>query len=171
MNLGINFEGLSKPQLITRLTAAIWNDGFGCFTRAGFEKVIWPEIVGRARHIVYLDVNDVKKINDLHGTYDVFNEMMRQALASMRSDDYVASQWNSGDEFLIALCETDQPKNDRRQRLDPEAFIERLTAELDKQGLAAIFWFGPVVHQDLVSNVKPMADKVLEIKKQRGISR
>ena len=169
--MNITFEDLSKPQLINRLTAAIWNDGFGCFNRSGFEKVIWPDIVGRAHSIIYFDVDGVHDLNKLHKTYDVFNWMMHQVLATIRSSDYVAAQWNSGDEFLIVLCDAPKTANDRRQQLDPQSIVDRLTAELAKHGLTAIFQFCQVSHQDLISNVKPMADKVLEIKEQTGRAR
>ena len=169
--MNLMFDDLSKPQLISRLTSAIWNDGFGCFNRAGFEKVVWPTIVGRAQFIIYFDVDGVHDLNKLHKTYDVFNWMMRQVLATIRSSDYVAAQWNSGDEFLITICEQSNTADDRRQDLDPQTIIDRLTAEMAKQNLTAIFQFCAVTHQDLISNVKPMADKVLEIKEQTGRGR
>lgn len=162
----MNIDDLNKQQLQALVHRLAWNDGFGCHTRAGFEQMIWPEIVGRARWIVYFDVDGVHALNESFGSYEPVNAMIRQVLSSVRSTDVVAGQLYSGDEFLVCLCDSDE-----RAALDPQGLVDRLTAELAKHNLTAIFAIVPVTSQDLISNVKPAADRVLELKKQRGVTR
>src|SRR5690242_20388054 len=89
-----------QEELIHKLA---WNDGFGCHTRAGFEHMVWPEIASKARWIVYFDVNGMHALNETFGSYEPVDAMIKQVLTSIRSTDYVAGQWKSGDEFLICL--------------------------------------------------------------------
>jgi hypothetical protein len=143
-----------------------WNDGFGCYNRKGFEKMKWPEIAARARFIVYFDIDGMHELNEAHGGYEPVDAMIRQVLASVRSSDYVAGQWKSGDEFLICITE-----NEKRDSMDPEGMIQRLTEEFAKVGMSATFAFVPVKSTDLLENVQPAVDKVYELKKARGASR
>jgi len=149
-----------------------WNDGFGCYTRNGFEKLIWPEIADRARYIIYFDVDGMHALNDLYQGYDVADAMIKRALAILRLTDYVAGQWKSGDEFLICLTEAGPAMdNDQRLELDPRGMMERLIDELKKQGMSATFAIVPVISMDLAANVKPAVDQVYAAKKERGIER
>src|SRR5690349_1545958 len=110
-----------KDELIRQLS---WNDGFGCFNRKGFEKMKWPEIASTARHIVYFDVDNMHGLNEKFGGYEPVDAMIRKVLASVRSSDYIAGQWKSGDEFLICLTE-----NGKHGPLDPDGFVQRLKQE------------------------------------------
>jgi len=158
-----------KDELIRALA---WNDAFGCYSKAGFKKLIWPEIAEDARQIIYFDVNGVHDINDANNGYDAFDAMMRQVLSILRLTDYVAGQLNSGDEFLVCLTEkkSTQP-GELRQTIDPQAMIQRLIDELKKQGLTAIFAVVPVISSDLAENLKPAVDQVYAAKKLRGVGR
>jgi hypothetical protein len=155
----------SKEKLMGLVTAMAWNDAMGCHTRAGFEKWIWPEIYPGARYLVYFDVDGVHQVNQQHGSYAAFDAMMKQVLNSVRTTDYVSCQYQSGDEYLICMVESAQ-----RAVLDPEGLIQRLTEELARYGLTAIFTWGEVKSMSLIENVKPLADRVLELKAQRGVS-
>jgi hypothetical protein len=161
-----DFTRYSKEKLMGLVTAMAWNDAMGCHTRAGFEKWIWPEIYPAARFLVYFDVDGVHKINEQYQSYDPFDAMMRQVLASVRTTDYVSCQYKSGDEYLICLVE-----NGQRQTLEPEGLIHRLTEELARYGLTAIFAWGEAKSMSLTENVKPLADRVLELKAARGVGR
>jgi hypothetical protein len=141
----------TQKELDQLVHALAWNDAFGCYTRAGFEKMIWPEIADKARWIIPADA------------------MIKQALASLRLMDYVAGQWKSGDEFLICLTQNDHPvESGQRERLDPQSMMNRLIDALKKQGMSATFAIVPVISSDLVANVKPAVDQVYAAKKQRG---
>lgn len=158
-----------QEELIHRLS---WNAGFGCYNRNGFEHMKWPEIAPDARWIVYFDVDGVHALNEQHGSYEPFNAMMKQVLASVRSTDIVAGQFNSGDEFVICILEKpDLAEGDRRHVIDPHKVVGRLTEELARHGLTATFAVSRVRSSHLLENVQPAADQVLAIKKQRGGSR
>jgi len=157
---------LSQEELKKLVQALAWNDAFGCYTRAGFEKLIWPEIASQARWIIYFDVDGMHHLNAAYGDYAPVDAMIKQVLAVMRASDYIAGQWKSGDEFLICLTESDG-----RQILDPHGMIERLTEELKKHGMAATFAVVPVRSPDLAENVKPAVDRVYASKNQRGTGR
>jgi hypothetical protein len=152
-----------QQELIHRLS---WNDAMGCHTKLGFEHVIWPAIKHIARHIVYFDVDGVHAINEQAGSYDVFDAKIKQVLSAVRSTDAVAGQLNSGDEFY--LCLVDAPD---RATPDPDGLVKRLTDELAKQGLTAIFAVTAVTSSILRENLQPAADQVLAAKKARGIGR
>jgi len=154
-----------KDELIRALA---WNDEFGCYTRPGFKKLVWPEIAEDAKWIIYFDVDGVHNINAANNGYDAFDAMMKQALGTLRLTDYVAAQWKSGDEFLVCITEPSRSViGDLRETLNPEAMMERLIDALKKQGLTATFAIVPVVSQDLAANVKPAVDRVYEIKNSR----
>jgi GGDEF domain-containing protein len=152
-----------QQELIHKLS---WDSAYGCYTRAGFEHLIWPEIAHIAKHIVYFDVDNVHAINDKHGSYDPFNAMIKQVLSNVRSTDIVASRWNSGDELTVCMVESED-----RKTLDPQGLVNRMTAELAKHGLTAIFVVVDVNSSILQDVVKPAADQVLELKKARGVDR
>jgi len=72
---------MNKRQLEELVNSLAWNDGYGCYTRAGFEKLIWPTIAETARWIIFFDIGNMHDLNEIHG--------------------------HSGDEFII--CVTDDP--------------------------------------------------------------
>jgi len=149
-----------------------WNDAFGCYSKAGFKKLIWPEIADRARWIIFFDVDGVHDINKAHRDYATFDAMMKQVLSILRLTDYVAGQLNSGDEFLVCLIEGDSLLiGDLRQTLDPEVIMQRLIAELKKQNLTAIFAIVPVISPDLDVNLEPAIHKMFLTKEARGAER
>lgn len=155
-------KDLNLSELQELVYALAWNDGFGCYTRAGFEKLIWPQIKDRARWIVYFDIDGMHALNERFGSYEPVDAMIKQVLAIVRTTDYVAGQWKSGDEFLVCIAEDDS----RDQLSDPQGMAERLMAELKKQGLSATFAIVPVISEQLFQNVKPAVDKVYAAKKQ-----
>jgi len=158
-----------KDELINRLS---WNRGFGCYNKAGFAEMKWPEIAHIAKWIVYFDVDGVHEINEEHQTYDVFNAMMKDVLSKLRSTDIIAGQYNSGDEFLICITEQQgEWISEQRKAMVPEKLVERLTEELARHGLTALFEIQEVKSLLLEDSVKPAADRVLAAKKAKGISR
>jgi GGDEF domain-containing protein len=155
-----------QQQLIYRLA---WDEAFGCHTRAGFEHVIWPEIQGRARWLVFFDIDYMKALNDKAGGYHPVDEMIKRALAVVRCSDYVAGRWMSGDEILVAITEADN-----RNVLDrsvPEGMVQRLQEALAVQGMSATFAIVPVRSTDLAENVEPAVQLVFEAKQARGVTR
>ena len=161
-----------QKELQDLVRALAWNDEFGCYTRQGFKKLIWPEIEEDARWIVYFDVDGVHAINEATRGYEAFDAMMKQALATLRLTDYVACQVKSGDEFAVCLTESKtQREGELRQTLDPQAVKERLIEALKKQGLTATFAIVPVVSREFLVNLKPAVDQVYQAKNARGTGR
>src|SRR5687768_10584272 len=155
----LNIRHLTHQELIELVGDLAWNDAFGCFTRPGFEKLVWPRIAEEAEWLVYFDVDGVHDLNEKHGTYDAFDAMMKEVLSIVRNSDYVAGQLKSGDEFL--LCITD---SDDRAPVDPQGVVNRLTAEMGKQGLSATFAIVPVISSNLLENVAPAIEEVYAAK-------
>ena len=169
----------SKEESDALIRAMAWNDGFGCYTRAGFEKMIWPEIAERARWIVYFDIDDIHALNKKFGSYDPVDAMVKAALSVVRITDYVAGQWKSGDEFLVCLTEEKQlafsdqllGSSELRVEIDPLAVVNRLEDALKREGLSATFAVVPVTSRDLRATMKPAVDMVYQGKEQRGDKR
>ena len=91
---------LTKEQLEELVQSLAWNDGYGCYTRAGFEKIIWKYIESKARWIIFFDIDNMHDLNDRHG-YAGVNAIIKKSLA-MRETDFMAGQWFSGVNSLSA---------------------------------------------------------------------
>jgi GGDEF domain-containing protein len=156
----------NKKQLEELVQSLAWNDGFGCYTRPGFEKTVWTRIATEAKWIIYFDIDDMHYLNEAFGSYDPVDAMLHKVLGVVRETDYVAGQWKSGDEFLVCITED----GSREVQTDPYAMVERLKDELNKQGMSATFAVVPVTSLQLSVNVKPAIDKVYAAKShgQRG---
>jgi FOG: GGDEF domain len=140
-----------------------WNDAFGCYTRSGFEKLIWPGIADQARWIIYFDIDNMHALNESHGGYEPVDAKIHQVLGIVRKTDYAAGQYKSGDEFLVCITDAEG-----RETTDPTGLMYRLMKELKKQGMTATFAIVPVLSMDLSVNVLPAVRKVFEIKQTRG---
>ena len=149
---------LNNQQLQELVLDLAWNDRFGCYSRPGFEKVIWPQIAEDAEWIIFFDIDDMHTLNERHG-YDGVDALIKKSL-SVRSTDYVASQWQSGDEFLICLT-----RNKGRVTSDPVALCERLNEQFIENSVPATFGIAPVTSKELTENVRPAAELVREEKK------
>jgi len=149
----------STEELNILVRALAWNDAFGCYTRPGMEKMLWPEISQAAEWIIYFDVDDMHEINKDHQGYDYADSIIKNVLAITRETDYTAGQWKSGDEFLIVLT-----KNATRPTLDPVGMVTRLQDEFIKWGMSATFALVPVISLDLSENVQPAIDEVYKQK-------
>lgn len=154
---------LNNEQLRSLVKALAWNDGFGCYTRPGFEKYIWPQIADQAKWLIYFDIDNMHQLNESFGGYDAVDAMIRQALSIVRATDYIAGQWKSGDEFLIVLTE-----RETHDPIDPHGMVDRLVDALRLQGLSATFAIVPVMSKDLKANVQPAVDKVYAAKKSNN---
>jgi GGDEF domain-containing protein len=153
-------------KLEEKLHRVSWNDKFGCYNRQGFEHLIWPDIAPTARFIVFFDVDHLHELNESFGSQAPVDAKIKQVLSIVRSTDYVAGQWKSGDEFLVCITESN-----RREVLDPEGLKQRLVNELKQQDMSATFVIVEVKSWDLAENVDPAEEKMYELKKQRGITR
>lgn len=148
-----------KQDLEKLVNDLAWNDGYGCYTRAGFEKLIWPEIADRARWIIFLDVDDMHALNAEHG-YEGVNAKIKKSL-SIRASDFMAGQWFSGDEFIV--CITDDPD---RGRSDPMAFCERIAEGFRSNSVSATFAIVPVRSRNLFEVVAPANEMVQASKRE-----
>lgn len=151
---------LNKAQLQELVNSLAWNDGYGCYTRAGFEKLIWPTIADQAKWIIFFDVDDMHGLNSEHG-YEGVNELIKKSLA-MRASDFMAGQWFSGDEFIV--CITDDPD---RGISDPMSFCERLAEDFRQNGAPATFGIAEVTSRNLFENVGP-AHRLVQVAKSEN---
>lgn len=149
----------TKQQLVELVNSLAWNDGYGCWTRAGFEKLIWPTIAERAKWIIFFDIDNMHDLNELHSHAGV-DAIIKRCLA-MRAGDYIAGQHYSGDEFIICITE-----DDARGISDPQALCERLMRTFAENGIPATFAIVPVTSGSLVENVMPAVAIVETAKKE-----
>jgi GGDEF domain-containing protein len=156
-------------ELEEKLHQACWDEDYGCHNRKGLELLVWPEIKTRARWLVFFDLDYLHDLNEKMGGYPPVNAMIRQVLASVRSSDHKACRWQSGDELLLVITETETRKVDDISVA--EGMVKRLQKALAAQGMNATFAIVPVKSMDLVENVTPAIEKVFELKKARGITR
>jgi hypothetical protein len=156
-------EFLKDKDLNKLVQELAWNDGYGCYTRGGFEKMIWPQIAPIAKWIIFFDVDNMHELNAEHG-YEGVNAIIKKSLA-MRETDYMAGQWFSGDEFIV--CITDSPDRDLS---NPIGFAMRLAEIFRENGAPATFAIAPVRSSVLFESVTPAYQAVQKSKDhhQRG---
>ena len=152
---------LNEQQLEDMVQALAWNDEYGCYTRPGFEKLIWPEISSKAQWIAYFDIDDMGKLNAAY-THAGVNAIIKKCL-TMRASDFMTGQRYSGDEFII--CITDDAPG--RRESNPIELCSRLLEAMRENGISATFAIAPVISDHLVENVEP-AVKLVEIAKHEN---
>jgi len=153
------FDNLKKDDLERLVHSMAWNDGFGCYTRAGLEKIIWNEISGSVQFSVFFDIDDMHELNEQHG-YDGVNERIKNSL-KVRSTDYVAGQWFSGDEIVVLIT-----NNSARDESDVSKFCQRLQRSFIKNGISITIGVSKISSFDLMQVVKPAFDLVQSAKKE-----
>jgi len=149
---------MNKKQLEKLVNSLAWNDGYGCYTRTGFEKLIWPTIAEKAKWIIFFDIDNMHDLNELHGHSGV-DAIIKKCLA-MRANDYIAGQHFSGDEFII--CVTDDPA---REPSNPLQLCERLQVIFSENGVPATFAIVPAISLSLIESVDPAVRMVEQAKK------
>ena len=152
------FKNFGREELEELARSMAWNDGFGCYTRKGLEKMIWPEIIGNVQYCVFIDVDDMHGLNERHG-YDGVNLLIKNSLL-VRSTDYVAGQWFSGDEFVVLIAE-----NEGREESDVNQFCERLQYAFAENGISITIGVSDALSPNLMEVVKPAFDLVQEAKR------
>jgi len=143
----------TRKQLEDLIHSLSWNDNYDCYTRAGLEKIVWPKIIGKAHFVIFIDVDDMHSLNQVHG-YDGVNDIIKASL-SVRKSDYVAGQWFSGDEIAVFI--TDDPL---RIDSDPIEMCVRLLEAFRSHGASATFGIAPVISADLENVIKPAFELV-----------
>lgn len=152
-----------QAELIHRLA---WNHRFGCYNRQGFEYVKWPEIAAETRFLVFFDLDHLHELNEQYESFAPVDAMIKEALSIVRKTDCICGQLNSGDEFVIALKETQE-----RRESNPAGLIHRLVESLAKQGMSATFAVAEVKSLDLMENLAPAIAEVKAAKRARGVTR
>jgi GGDEF domain-containing protein len=147
--------------LLNLVKALAWNDGYGCYTRQGFEKLIWPSIAEKAKWIIFFDIDHMHDLNEQHG-YEGVNAIIKKSLA-MRESDFMAGQWFSGDEFIVCITDDDAS----RDVSNPIEFCMRLSRIFQENGAPSTFAIAPVTSNDLMTNVTP-AHQLCQDAKQKN---
>jgi len=159
-------QDLTSDELKVLVKKLAWNRGFGCFTRTGFEEVVWPCIKDQAKWIVYLDIDGMHSLNADFDTYEPVNKMIHEILEITRDTDVKAGQLNSGDEILIVLLETNMRPD---MSVDaPQRLVGRLVESFSQKNMSATFAIVPVISEDLMKNLEPAVEQVHNIKIKRG---
>lgn len=154
-------DKLNAQQLEDLVQTLAWNDEYGCYTRAGFEKVIWPKIAQDAKWIAYFDIDDMGRLNETY-THAGVNDIIKKCI-TMRASDFLTGQRYSGDEFIICITDNDP----QRRESNPIELCSRLLEAMRENGISATFAIAPVISDRLVENVEP-AVKLVEIAKQEN---
>jgi len=158
-------RGSSKEELEELLKKVSWNEGYGCYTRTGFELVIWPEIKDRAEWFVYFDINGLHELNAEHGSYEPVNVMIKDVLSITRSTDLKAAMLQSGDEIFIVILKNSEHDGNP---VDPQGLVGRLVHRFSTHNMSATFDIVPALSPDLMTNLEPAVKKVHAIKNRRG---
>jgi len=153
-------DELNPTEMMALIKQLAWNDGYGCYTRQGFEKLIWPTIAAKAKYIIFFDVDDMHRLNREHG-YEGVNAIIKKSLA-MRESDFMAGQWFSGDEFIVCITDDDPD----RAASNPVEFCERLAQIFLENGAPCTFAIAPVTSGDLLANVMPAHQLTQDAKAQ-----
>ena len=66
----------SKEELQNLVKALAWNEGYGCYTRQGFELLVWAGIAEKAKWIIFFDVDDMHALNRKH-SYEGMNAIIK----------------------------------------------------------------------------------------------
>jgi len=148
-----------------QLEAMSWNDAYGCHTREGFQKQVWPKIASKAKWIIYLDIDNMNKLNERYGHSGV-DARIKESLMNLRESDVAAGQRYSGDEIFVCITE-----DGSREPVDQNAFCERLKETFIKNGVPATFAVVPVTSLNLMENLEPAVQIVEEAKKANGRGR
>lgn len=139
--------------MTTKLELLLATDStYGCFSRQGLDLVAWPKISGKARFVIFADINGMHQLNTQYG-YNGVDQRIRKAL-KVRQDDVAATgRWFSGDEIVWVIS-----------RGDPKGMVKRLQAAFAKQGLSATFAIAKVTSKKLSINVDRAAKEVQSLK-------
>ena len=152
---------LNKQQLEELVNSLAWNDEYGCYTRAGFEKLIWSEIASKTKWIAYFDIDNMGELNDAH-THAGVNAIIKKCL-TMRASDFVTGQRYSGDEFIVCITDDDPG----RRESNPIELCLRIAEGLREHNASATFAIAPVISDQLAENVEP-AVRLVEIAKKEN---
>lgn len=160
----LNLDNLDPSEMLELFKDMAWNDEYGCYTRQGFQKLVWRKIADTAKWIIYFDIDKMGELNEKH-THAGVNAIIKKCLA-IRTSDYMTGQRYSGDEFMI--CVTAAPE---RSDTNPWELAMRLQETLLKNGVSATFAIAPVISADLMENVETAVQMVEAAKKanQRGM--
>lgn len=139
-----------------------WNKELGCYTRQGFQHVVWDKVAGSAVWLIFFDIDDMKGLNS-RGSWDETSELIKRSI-SVRSTDYVIGQILSGDEFAVIVTER------TGEHADPLLLCQRIQNNFRENGASATFAYGLIKSTDLDENLKPLKKLVEHAKanNQRG---
>ena len=150
---------MKKAEALRLLESLARDQVYGCYSRQGLELVKWPKIASKAKYIIFADIDFVHKLNTELG-YEEVDRRIRKSLQVRSSDVTAIGRWYSGDEIVWVISNG-----------DPEGMINRLTKNLAKHGLSAVFAFTPVTSRNLSENVKEASEQVRTAKNLRGGTR
>lgn len=149
----------NQEELLSLINELAYDNIYGCWTRAGLEHIVWPQIRERARWIIFADLDNLHELNETLG-YEVVNERIQIAVKLLRHTDVpAAGRWFSGDELVWIICQADD-----RPPSNPHLAAKRILASFRAVNLSATFGIACVLSFDLAENVLPAANLVQQSK-------
>lgn len=136
MRQSIKALQLENADLRRQISALVWDSAYGCYSRAGIEHVIWPQIVDQLEAIISFDIDNMHGLNTTHGQAEM-DKRIKKSLRLRHSDFALIARIKSGDEGAIFV--TQRPD---RSPTDLQALCKRLEKSFAKAGItitAAIY--------------------------------
>jgi GGDEF domain-containing protein len=145
-------------RLQTELEERDHDPAFGCLKREAIERRATPTS-GHA--LVFIDLDGVHAINARTGSYERVDSLVRAALADLacRDSDILAGRWQSGDELVFVVPQT-----------DADGFLVRLAEMFGAHELTFTGAHTPMTGM-FANDVKTAAAKVLAQKHARDQKR
>ncbi|WP_102795901.1 sensor domain-containing diguanylate cyclase [Bowmanella denitrificans] len=161
-------EGLKRERQLARIDALT-----GCANRRAFMELAEYELERCSRYqrpfsLAYLDLDNFKQVNDLHGHLagdNLLQNIARRLQSCLRSSDTVARI--GGDEFVLLLPET--PQNVAKFMLD--RLHHQLLEEMAKQHCPVTFSIGVLSctqAPEHIDHLLKMVDELMYSIKQKG---
>jgi len=140
-----------------------WDPAYGCYTRAGMEYIIWPEI---AQDAVWMIVGDIDYMHELNAqyTHNGMDKRIKNSINSknFRPSDYVACRIKSGDELGWVITESPE-----RNLTDIAGMAKRLQESFASNGIQITLGVVRVVGRSFTENID-RAEALYELAKNEG---
>jgi len=153
--------GYENSKLKQKVKTLGWCNEFGMFTRPALEEACNSLPRGSQRFVIFLDMDDLHRANELWG-YETVNEKIRRSFQMRRQSDIVG-RWYSGDEILLVM--------DTNDREGTRLALENLLRVARQNGLSFTYAIGlwEKDQESIVDLVSTLSTQVQEAKKKTSL--
>lgn len=152
-----------NTKLQAQISALAWDSAYGCYSRAGIEHVIWPQICESVEAIISFDIDDMHGLNSRHGQA-VMDAKIRKSLKLRKTDFTLIARIKSGDEGAVFVTRTRD-----RKATDLESMRDRLVQSFAKNGMMITAAIYRTRGCDFDKNIQAAFRKVEKLKKSRKL--